>query len=92
VAHVSNGGFAGYGPGFWGDGHDPYTHRVMGYDEIDMSKVIGHLGYHSERVTEPEEVGPALRRALAANDSGQPAYIEFVCSQFPLYGGWVARG
>ncbi|PKB80032.1 MAG: hypothetical protein BZY88_10300 [SAR202 cluster bacterium Io17-Chloro-G9] len=91
VVHVSNGGFAGYGPGFWGDGHDPYTHRVLGYDEIDMSKVIGQMGYHTERVTEPAEVAPALRRALAANDSGQPAYIEFICSQFPVYGGWVSR-
>ena len=91
VVHVSNGGFAGYGPGFWGDGHDPYTHRVLGYDEVDMSKVIGELGYHTERVTEPSEVGLALRRALAANDSGQPAYIEFICSQFPVYGGWVSK-
>ena len=80
IAHVSNGGFAGYGPGFWGDGHDPYTHKVLGYDEVDMSKVIGELGYHTERVEEPSEVVPALKRALSANDSDQPAYIEFVCS------------
>ena len=26
--HINNGGFAGYGPGFWGPGHDPYTHEV----------------------------------------------------------------
>ena len=91
VAHVSNGGFAGYGPGFWGDGHDPFTHHVLGYDEVDMSRVIGELGYHTERVTEPSEVVPALKRALAANDSGQPAYIEFICSQYPIYGRWVDR-
>ena len=91
IAHVSNGGFAGYGPGFWGDGHDPFTHRVLGYDEVDMSRVIGELGYHTERVTEPAEVGPALNRALAANDANQPSYIEFVCSQYPIYGGWVGR-
>jgi acetolactate synthase-1/2/3 large subunit len=91
VVHVSNGGFAGYGPGFWGDGHDPYTHKVTGNDEIDMSNVIGALGYHTERVTEPSEVGPALKRAMAANDSGQPAYIEFICSQYPIYGRWVGR-
>jgi acetolactate synthase-1/2/3 large subunit len=91
VVHISNGGFSGYGPGFWGDGHDPYTHRVLGYDEVDMSKVIGELGYHTERVTEPSEVSRALRRALSANDSGQPAYIEFICSQFPVYGGWVSK-
>ena len=91
VVHVSNGGFAGYGPGFWGDGHDPFTHKVLDYKEVDMSKVIGELGYHTERVTEPSDVVLALKRALAANESGQPAYIEFICSQFPVYGGWVSR-
>jgi len=68
VAHISNGGFAGYGPGFWGPGHDPFTHSVLGPDEVDMSRVIGELGYHTERVSEPSEVEPALRRALAARD------------------------
>jgi len=91
VVHVSNGGFAGYGPGFWGDGHDPFTHKVLNYDEVDMSKVIGQLGYHTERVTEPSEVVLALKRAFSANESGQPAYIEFICSQFPIYGGWVSK-
>jgi acetolactate synthase-1/2/3 large subunit len=91
VVHISNGGFAGYGPGFWGAGHDPFTHQVMGYDEVDMSKVIGALGFHTERVREPAEVIPALRRALDVNASGRPAYIEFICSQYPVYGGWVGR-
>ncbi len=91
VVHVSNGGFSGYGPGFWGEGHDPYTHRVLGHDEVDMSKAIREFGLHTERVTEPGEVAEALKRALAANDNGQPAYIEVVCSQFPVYGQWVGR-
>jgi thiamine pyrophosphate-dependent acetolactate synthase large subunit-like protein len=91
VAHISNGGFAGYGPGFWGPGHDPFTHSVLGPDEVDMSKVIGALGVHSERVREPKEIIPALRRALCANASGRPAYIEFVCCQYPVYGQWVGR-
>ena len=91
VAHISNGGFAGYGPGFWGPGHDPFTHSVLGPDEVDMSKVIGDLGFHTERVADPSEVVPALRRALAANEANQPAYIEFLCSQFPIYGEWVGR-
>ena len=89
VAHISNGGFAGYGPGFWGPGHDPFTHAVLGPDEVDMSRVIGELGFHTERVSEPAEVIPALNRALAANQNNQPAYIEFLCSQYPIYGGWV---
>ena len=91
VAHISNGGFAGYGPGFWGPGHDPFTHSVLGPDEVDMSKVIGDLGFHTERVADPSEVVPALLRALAANEANQPAYIEFLCSQFPIYGEWVGR-
>jgi thiamine pyrophosphate-dependent acetolactate synthase large subunit-like protein len=40
-----------------------------------MSKVIGALGFHTERVSEPAEVIPALRRALDVNKSGRPAYI-----------------
>jgi acetolactate synthase-1/2/3 large subunit len=90
IVHISNGGFAGYGPGFWGEGHDPFTHAVLGYDDIDMSKAIGHIGLHSERVSEPAEVIPALERALTANESGQPSYIEFICSQYPVYGKWAA--
>ena len=45
-----------------------------------MSKVIGALGFHTERVSEPAEVIPALRRALDVNKSGRPAYIEFILS------------
>jgi acetolactate synthase-1/2/3 large subunit len=91
VVHISNGGFSGYGPGFWGEGHDPYTHRVLGPNEIDMAKAIREFGLHTERVTEPGAIAGALQSALAANDNGQPAYIEVVCSQFPVYGQWVTR-
>ena len=92
IVHISNGGFSGYGPGFWGDGHDPYTHRVMGYDEVDMHKAIAEFGYHTERIDEPDEVAGALKRALDANDNGQSAYLEFICSQFPVYGNWAPGG
>ena len=63
-----------------------------GPDEVDMSKVIGALDFHTERVSEPAEVIPALRRALDVNTSGRPAYIEFICCQYPVYGQWVGRG
>ena len=89
VVHVSNGGFAGYGPGFWGEGHDPFTHRVMGHEDVDMSKVAAEMGMHAERVSDPADIVAAFGRARAANDAGQPAYIEFICSQYPVYGGWV---
>ena len=92
VVHISNGGFAGYGPGFWGPGHDPFTHTVLGPHDVDMAKVLGTLGLHTERVSEPSEVIPALQRALAANASGRPAYLECLCCQYPVYGSWVGRG
>jgi thiamine pyrophosphate-dependent acetolactate synthase large subunit-like protein len=91
VLHISNGGFAGYGPGFWGPGHDPFTHTVLGPNDVDMAKVLGALGLHTERVSEPSEVIPALQRALAANASGRPAYLECLCCQYPVYGQWVGR-
>src|SRR5215831_14968706 len=88
VVDIRKGRFAGLGPGFWGPGHDPFTHQVLGPDEVDMAKVIGALGFHTERVSEPAEVIPALRRALDVNTSGRPAYIEFICCQYPVYGQW----
>lgn len=91
VVHVSNGGFSGYGPGFWGEGHDPYTYIVTGYDQVDMSKAIRELGLYTERVSDPGDVADALKRALAANDDNKPAYLEIICSQYPVYGQWVTR-
>lgn len=90
VVHISNGGFSGYGPGFWGDGHDPYTHEVQGYDSVDMSKVLREMGLHSERIEEPSEIIPALNRAIEANKKGIPSYIEFICIQYPVYGDWLS--
>ncbi len=89
IVHISNGGFAGYGPGFWGEGHDPYTHKVMGHDEVNMPRAIAEFGYHTERIEDPDQVAEALKRALSANDNGQSAYLEFICSQFPIYGDWA---
>ena len=63
----------------------------LGPDEVDLSKAIREFGFHAERVTEAAALGDALRRALAANSDGVPAYIEAVCSQFPVYGQWVTR-
>jgi hypothetical protein len=40
-------------------------------------------------VTEPSEIIPAFRRAFEANAKSQPAYLEFICSQHPVYAGWV---
>jgi acetolactate synthase-1/2/3 large subunit len=89
IVHINNGGFSGYGPGFWGEGHDPFTHDVLGPERINMTAAIKEIGWQTEKVTEPSEVVPALERALAANESDQSAYIEVIASQYPLYGDWA---
>ena len=44
----------------------------------DYAAFARSLGCHGERVTEAGEIVPALRRALAAIESGQPALVEFI--------------
>jgi len=90
--HINNGGFAGYGPGFWGEGHDPYTWEVSDHSVADMSEAIKGMGYHAEHVTEPSEIIPALKRAFDENARGRPAYLEFICSRYPVYPKWITAG
>ena len=87
--HINNGGFAGYGPGFWGGGHDPYTSEVSDHSVADMSAAVKALGYYAERIKEPSEIIPALRRAFDENEQKRPAYLEFICSQHPVFGAWA---
>lgn len=89
--HVNNGGYSGYGPGFWGSGHDPYTWKVSDHSSACMSAMARAVGFHGEDVTEPSEVIPALKRAFDENAKGRPAFVEFVCSHHPVHGGWVGR-
>ncbi len=87
--HINNSGFAGYGPGFWGPGHDPYTTNVTHSDILNMAKSIEAMGEYAERVEKPDEIIPALKRAFKVNRSRKPAYLEIICSQYPVFGRWV---
>jgi acetolactate synthase-1/2/3 large subunit len=44
----------------------------------DMAKAFGG---HGERVTEPGQVVPAIKRALAKTQEGTPALLEFITAQ-----------
>ena len=90
--HINNGGYSGYGPGFWGAGHDPYTWKVSDHESACMSSMAKAVGFHAEDVTKPGEIVPALRRAFDENAKGRPAFIEFICSHHPVHGGWVRPG
>ncbi len=89
VIQINNGGFAGYGPGFWGGGQDPYVCTVSPANVTNMSTAIAGLGLHSERVDKPQEIAPALRRAFDENAHNRPAFIEVICSQYPVWGVWA---
>jgi acetolactate synthase-1/2/3 large subunit len=90
--HINNGGYSGYGPGFWGAGHDPYTWKVSDHGSACMSAMARSVGFHAEDVTTPGEVVPALKRAFDENAKGRPAFVEFICSHHPVHGGWVRAG
>jgi len=89
TVHINNSAFGGYGPGFWGPGHTPDTSRVTPSDIVNTAKTVEGLGIHSERVEDPDEVAPALKRALKENGSGRPAFVEVICCQYPVFGSWV---
>jgi len=87
--HINNGGFSGYGPGFWGGGHTPYACEVTKSDVYQTAKMAEALGMHAERVEKPDDVAPAIKDALSENANGRPAFIEVICNRHPVYGGWV---
>jgi acetolactate synthase-1/2/3 large subunit len=90
--HINNGGYSGYGPGFWGAGHDPYTWKVSDHGSACMAGMARAVGFHAEDVSQPSEIIPALKRALDENAKGRPAFIEFQASHHPVHGGWVRAG
>ena len=59
---------------------DRYGIHKLGGDYADIAK---SLGAHGERVTEPDEIIPALRRAFAQNASGIPAVVEVITCEEP---------
>src|SRR5258708_14716875 len=70
---INNGGYSGYGPGFWGAGHDPYTWQVSNHASACMATMAKAVGFYGEDVTEPSEVIPALRRAFDEAQGGDIA-------------------
>ena len=70
---INNGGIGG---GIMGierpDGNPPEVALLGG----DFSQVARGLGAYSERVDQPDEIGPALRRAIRSTEEGQAALVE----------------
>jgi len=47
----------------------------------DYAAFARALGGHGERVTTPDQIGPAIRRGIAATERGQPALVEFITAR-----------
>jgi len=83
---LNNSQYAGY------DGIYPYTMHVTPSSVMSHARVVEALGVPSERVEEPDEIAPAIRRAEKEIRSGRPALIEAITKPLPRYGGWSRRG
>jgi acetolactate synthase-1/2/3 large subunit len=59
------------------------------YDTTDISGNYADfakaLGGYGERVTEPSEIVPAIKRGIAATQAGQPAMLEFITTKEKIY-------
>jgi acetolactate synthase-1/2/3 large subunit len=47
----------------------------------DYAAMARAFGAYGERITEPGEIVPALRRGIAATERGEPALLEFITSK-----------
>jgi acetolactate synthase-1/2/3 large subunit len=89
LIHINNDGFAGYGPGFWGNGHSPYTSDVISHKTQSTADVAEALGFKAERLVDPDEIAPSIKNALNENRSGNPYFLEIICTQHPVYGQMI---
>lgn len=63
--------------------HFPHATEHWGSNKLggDYAKVAEGLGAYAERVDNPDEVGPAIRRALAHTQTNQPAVLEMMTKE-----------
>ena len=70
----TSGGFRLYHP----DAAAKHQIESLGGDYADLARA---LGGHGERVSNPDDIQPALERSLAQNAAGLPALIECISSE-----------
>jgi acetolactate synthase I/II/III large subunit len=78
---LNNSVMGGYGH------HMPNASERYGSNKLSGSyaAVAEALGAHAERVERPDDVVPAIVRAMEANRSGQPALLEMITKEDPVY-------
>ena len=78
LAMVSNNSTMAAEVGSMSVSHSLYRTRDVGGKYADMAVAMG--GY-AERVENPAEIGPAIRRARKATEDGRAALLEFITSE-----------
>ncbi|MDA4130112.1 MAG: thiamine pyrophosphate-dependent enzyme, partial [Thaumarchaeota archaeon] len=62
--------------------HEKYGTRFIGGDYAGIGKDLGGV---AERVKDPQEIGPAVKRAQQQNSQGKAVLIEFITSEETAY-------
>lgn len=81
---LNNGGMSFY------ERRYPVATREHGlkYLHGDYAALASALGVQGERVTTPNDIRPAIERALAANDDGRPALLEMMTKEEDALANW----
>lgn len=74
-----------------GRGFNPTLGAVRWGGSRDLATLARALGATAERVTEPDEIAPALERAVRVVASGHTAVVEFVTARTPHMLGYLFR-
>ncbi len=63
--------------------HMPYASDRWGSNQLGgQYAMVGEgLGAHAEKVATPDQLAPAIKRAIAANQGGQPAVLEVLTKE-----------
>ena len=63
--------------------HMPYASEQWGTNRLsgEYAKVAEGLGAHAERVETPDQIGRAIRDAVAVNKTGRPAVLEIITKE-----------
>ena len=66
--------------GIYPDDRFPTANRMYGTKFLsgDYTKVAEALGGYNEKVVSPNDIGPAINRAIKVVSSGKPALLEII--------------
>ena len=65
--------------------YDHFPHATENWKSNELGGIYSDtaksLGAHGERIHNPDEIGPAMKRALEASNSGQPVLLEMLTKE-----------